>query len=874
MDKMQLTLVFNPAYDNGAYVPEPGMNESRFFKRYVGGKGLLDELELRLGLTAKEPTRRQQLAAYLKAVLAAAEKKKDLFCAQSFKLAPLATAKELLSWWDELVLSGWKAASLVPAGLTSGAKSILNGLAAVEKELPKVFRTESDRWQLVLAELKSGGIPQGVSILLTVPEKHLHPLFKALFDLLRQRGIKVGEELGNESPQIEIKHFRDSVDASLWAVANRGRSLLVCADSQTLGTATAAFGQAVVNTATTDTPKPVEHLFASAMMLLKDGRDLQAMRDYLSSPSHPLNSARMQDNDNAPSLREALLRHIIRQGGFGKGKNHKDFNDIIEEYAGDDTEKLDKYRSFLPAPGQKLTFSRIKEMCDRLSEWANGAIKVMDEKEEESPYDEQWCALVNYCSEMEFQCRELGFDRLPEIPANSFIQTVCSVYSPGAETVIRAEVGSAPVAAGIENIAGNTQDVIWVDGAFADTPLPLSFLCKEDTGMLAGEIPGIWAREDALALEDDLFKAGLSRIGGRLTILYCDTFQGEKKEKHPFIVRYVGNVDKLAATPYERIPEQLSAACVTRDVNTVKEQFNVDMDGLEFPEYESPSSLELMFEQPFDWFVKYVLGLYEEGDANMSLIEGNVAHDVIHKLYAEAAAGGKAVTADTFERAFQAHFDAFFEQSILDTGAELSYAENTLERRQFKTILRQNGIPELIRIIRFSGLSIVGSEVECKGVDLSESGYEPLKINATIDLLLKNPAGHYVILDFKWAGSTGRKEREDQVKKGTDYQLALYREIVEKGTPDIPKGTVDAQGFYMLRTAELLTAYDGFHDGKGDITPIPPGSRPPRMSPDETMADIQEKYSAVVRDLRNGTISAGNLKSPYLDNKVLKGKLS
>ena len=873
MNKMQLTLVFNPAYDGGAYVPEQGKERTRFFRKYVGGKGLLDELELRLGLTAREPVFRQQLTAYLKAVKQVADKDETLFCARSFHLASLATAKELLAWRDELVLAGWTASSPIPDGLTTGAKAILKGLAAVEKELGTGFRTESDRWQAVLAELEKGRAPEGISVLVTVQETHLHPLFKTLFNQLRQQGIQVDTDIASHDPNVEIKHFRDSVDASLWAAADEGNSLLVCADSQTLGMATAALGQACANTVSTDTPKPVEHLFVSAMMLLKDGNDLQAMRDYLASPSHPLNAFKKQ-NENGPSLREALLRHIIKKGGFGEDKNKRSFRDIVDEYANGDKARLKTICSFLPATGAKLTFERIKGMCDRLANWATGAIKKAEKDNKESPYADQWSAIAGYCGEMVCQCRELGFETLPEIAPNDFLQAVRSVYTPAKETFVRAEVGSASVITDIKSIAGETENVIWVDGAFAQTPVPLSFLCKEDTRTLARVLPCIWAQEDALALEDDLFKAGLSRISGNLTILYCDSFQGEKKEKHPFIVQQADGVKALEELPYEKIPDDRAEMCITRSANTVMDSYPVNAGGLELPDHESPSSLELMFEQPFDWFVRYVLGLYEEGDTNMSLIEGLVAHDVIHKIFVEAAAGGNAVTADAFELAFQAKFDTFFYQALLDTGAELTLTENTVECRHFKTVLREEGISELIRIIRFSGLTIVGSEIECKNVDLSEPGFEPLRISATIDLLLKNPAGRYVILDFKWAGSTGRKERETQVKKGTDYQLALYRRIVETGTADIPANAVDAQGFYMLRTAELLTAQDTFHDGRGPVNPVPPSQRPPRMSPDETMADIQARYSELIQSLKAGSIPAGDLKSPYLRNKVLKGKLN
>jgi RecB family exonuclease len=209
--------------------------------------------------------------------------------------------------------------------------------------------------------------------------------------------------------------------------------------------------------------------------------------------------------------------------------------------------------------------------------------------------------------------------------------------------------------------------------------------------------------------------------------------------------------------------------------------------------------------------------------------------------------------------------------------AELTLPENKLDREQFKFDLRSVSIPKLIKIIRHSHLTIVGSEVRSEKVDISKTQfqspeYEPLLITGTIDLLLKNETGHYVILDFKWAGSTGRELREAQIKKGEDYQLALYRKLAETGTNTIPKGDVDAQGFFMLRTGELLTAYPAFRDGSGEVKVVPPGKN--QKSYEETLEDIFSKYTDTVRAFKSGKVSAGNLKDPYLNYKVLKGKLN
>lgn len=859
-----ITLHFNPQYDSGAWSGEPGKGVCKIEDCYVGPKGLLTWLEVRLGITSEEKAQHELLAAYAKAAQSAANKNPVIFFARSLQLTSLATAGELLKWRDELVLSGWKVDTPILEGLTSGAKVILRGLAEVETELPADFRTTADRWRLLLASLEQETALDGFSVNVHAPEEHMHPVHRAVLDHLRRCGVPVVPVVVLREPDVEIKHFHDSSDACLWAAAQDGDALFVCSDDQTLSSAMAAFGRPYVNASASETPRPIAHLFTSAMMLLKDGGDIQAYRDYLAAPSHPLNSYKNGSKD----LRSALLGSVIRERGFAK------FNSIIGDFAGSDPALFAEIRALLPEPDQPLTYKRVEAMCNRISQWATGASKMIEKKGEDSIYLDQWQELASICEEMKFQCKELGFHRQPVIPEQDFSQVLRTVSAPTASVAQHAIVESAPVVSSIEGIAVDVQDVIWVDGSFTEAPNPLSFLCPKDIGELKGTLPDIWLQDDALQLADDLFLAGLSHIGGKLTVLYCDSFLGEKHEKHPFILRKAGSVDSLAKLGFEPLPAAKSEPCPSLPVEPVLDPVDLEIKNLTLPDHMTPTKLEEMFDQPLDWVLKSILHLYEEGDSNDSLIKGLVAHDTIRRIYEKAAGLGTPVDADAFERVFKADFAVFFADAVLATGAELNLQENKLDREQLKSNLWKTSIPKLIDIIRFSHLTIVGSEVESGIVDITEPGYEPLKITGIIDLLLKDKAGHYVILDFKWAGKAGSEMRENQIRKGTDYQLALYRKLLETGTKILSRGEVAAQAFFMLRTAELLTAQSYFYDKNGPIPPILPGPKTHQNTNEETLEEIHQKYSKVIRDFLNRTVSVGNLKAQYLHYKALKGKLN
>ena len=862
------TLHFSPEYDSGVWAGDPERGTCKVGECYTGPLGLLSLLEEGLGITAAKKTSHEILAAYLKAAREAASRDPGIFFRESLESFPLSTTRMLLRWRDELVLAGWSAESAVPDGLTTGAKAILFGLKKVEGLIPEGLGTTSARWWKLTDELGKHGIGNGLRVIVHVPEDHLHPAHKYLLDLLRGRGVKVERDCPVHVPETEVEHFRDSVDACLKAASQGGDALLVCSDEQTLSSAQAAFGLPRGNSTSSGAPLPVEHIFTSAMMLLLDGSNILAFRDYLSSPCHPLNKFTKDDC----SLRGRLLRSIRTTHGFEK------VDAIVEEFAGGDPAVLSSICEWLPEPEAPLTYDRVCSRCRRLSAWAEGCIEASKNDAAESPYLGQWAGLAEKCSAMEFQCKKLGFDTMKTIPASDFVQVLSAISTPSECGYLSATVGSASVVCAIGKIAVPVKDVIWVNGSFSEVPVPLAFMCQEDVNMLAAALPFVWKQNDAFMLNEDIFSAGLSRIEGTLTLLCCDTFAGERREKHPFILRELKKkgMEKIEDVPFADISDALAEPCVPVPVNTVQDEYNFNPKGLGLPDHESPSTLDDMFDQPFDWLAKSVLGLREEGDTNLSLIEGIVAHDVIHRLYLEAAGNGcPKVTADAFDAVFQARFDEFFEGAVLAQGAELTLKENTLEREQFKTALQSSAIPRLIDIIRESGLTIIGSEVRFENVDITQEGMEPLKVTGIIDMLLENRAGLYVIIDFKWAKRMGRNRRWDEVKKGTDYQLAIYRNVVERGgISSVPAGEVDAQAYYMLKTAELLTAYDCFRTGGEAIATVPPSKKPLRMNYPDTVRDIQEKYSETVRDVRAGTVPVGNIKSIFLDYKVLKGKLS
>jgi len=880
---MILKIFFNPAYDRGSWRPAPSPGKSEFNTQYVGIEGLMDILELRAGRKRVPVSQFELLSIYREALSMASEKNQKIFFNKSLALSPLSTAEQLLAWRNELILSGWTKDFNIPEGLTKGGKQILDGLAEVEKLLPEDFRTCSDAIMSMIRDAED--ISFGENLEVTVAESSIHPAYSALLQTLRSKGIPVSVAPKREiTHKTEILHFKDSSDAAMWATAQTP-SLFVCADTKTFSGALSSRGLKTINTESSSSLRPVEHLFTSAMMLLAAGDNTDSLRDYLSSPCHPLNQFRFQAEDGSwRVLKEELLSNIIAQNGFGTAHlSNKSFEEIIKDFAGKFEEK--DIRKFLPEVNQKLTFKRVKDLSSALSSWATGYMKNSDE----NVIVPQLSSLIQYCEAMTHHCLALGYDKCAEIKTADFLCTLRTVYSPSELQDGDALVGSVNVSPSIESIAAPVETAIWIDGYAKETRIPMVFMCNSDIELLTSAgLPFAWKYADVLASEDEALSAGLSMITGKLTILNCDNFLGEKRQKHPHLLlaasqkagKGESSLDWLKNLPYEEIPDKFREACPSRNAYTQIKDYELGKLDITIPESTSPSTMEVIFERPFDWVINNILSLRKENESNLSTIKGTVAHDIIHRIVNTAKTEAK-VTPSTFEKVFRTEYENYFTDAVLDCGAVLNLPENRSEREQFRYTLRERSIPKLIYVLEHSGLSIVGSEVRFSDVDISEQGYEPLVVKGSIDLLLENRAGNYVIFDFKWAGTTGLNERKEQVEKGEDWQLAVYRRAVEKGFSGIDSGVVEAQAFFMLQTAELITAYNGFNDENGPIT-VYCGSKQKTFS--ETIAEIQSRYSEIVRDLKNGKIREGEGRkwegekstrpdNSFGDNQILKGKL-
>ena len=178
-----MDLVFGLACDGRAYPDFPGTGRGIVHSAVVGPSGLIDVLEVQLGLTGPRRSEAVRIAAYA-AKLKAALVNSQVFYAPSFARDPWATAKTLLAWRDQLTATGW-------TGDAIGTQRI-DDLARAEGAAPPLPLGAPDRLRAILADLANRPHLLIKRITLVEPRDLLTPPYRRLIDQLEQCGVEIG----------------------------------------------------------------------------------------------------------------------------------------------------------------------------------------------------------------------------------------------------------------------------------------------------------------------------------------------------------------------------------------------------------------------------------------------------------------------------------------------------------------------------------------------------------------------------------------------------------------------------------------------------------------------------------------------------------
>ena len=825
-----MRLIFNPYFDEGAFIDLASRNGIFFDGKIVGPLGLLSELEERLGLAGTHMSEVERLVLYVKAMRDALDKAPTLFFRNSFENDEIGTARTLLRWRDAAVLAGWDSNDAQPTPKFAG-------LSAIEARFDAAGT--ADRWRSLLDNLtglKEVHLDFDVELACREEaiEPHISKILKALSNLevnvtysptekaaaaegsdLRivqeallapANSVAAGEKTKlSGDGSIGIVHFSDFSDAQQWAasvLAEQEGTVLVNGTNNavadilfSLGHPTVAASVAVDSTAAA--------VFRLGLSLFRSPVDVNNLLAYLRLPVNPVASVYVQkktkDGDSYyRALNRELADSLIGTGGLSEWA-------VIIEAASFDHDGnpvkpkvkealLGRLYMWEKSSGGVVRKSDILGYLENLGSWCASFPVILE--------DPSW-GLIRDLTEA---FRMLMENEPEQIPLSKLLNWADGLSAQSSQSVHPAQVGSIPTVKDIRAILDKPKSLVWLDCVGLEaTPYEYDFLSPSERRYLDG---GFFPKDTFSELAHKAVTDAIARVAGTLTLVTYDTDHGSLCAENPIVTELR---TRFEMPVWEgTIPEEMTQTGSTVGTIQSRAVCKIDPALLEgrMRETESYSSLSELFQNPFDYVLDYVLKYGSYGETtiiNLEAVRGTVAHKYIEDLINEC---NKDVAA--MRRIHEKEYDKRIVDTAQSVGVVMLADENRLEFAKFKTVFRKSFLC-LLDFIKGNGYSIFGTEYEIM-TELPVIG----KFYAKVDLLLKNAAGEILVVDFKWSESSYYVRA---LENGRVLQLALYKAAVEA---DLGAKVINT-GYFILPKYHFYTVQE---DGLSDfdhviVSPLP-----------------------------------------------------
>lgn len=751
-----MKLYYSPYFTGACYRKLPVGQP--LFEKIVGDAGLLEHLELRLGLPGNESDTIDRILAYRKALETVA---KDAFYEDAFKKDSLATAKEILRWRDVLVMEGFEA----DAGYKS---SRLRKLAEAEK----VFRSANlvgtpERWKAVLAfaQGRTPGADIEVCHDIELLPKLVRDTLKA-FGVVKGRYDGLGEEnlpLDNKSKEISILQFSTVADAYRWAVENNDCEAVICPDPFQLNAALRNREKPLLD-ASAGGDSSITQLFRLGMSLLERPVNVKNVLEFLRMEVSP--------------IRGNLLAFALKRDG-GLGEEWKKALDKSKDRAGIDGYLL----SLLEAKIEdgKVSASVVTGWCQAVEGWAPS---VMNKDRE--PYLKE---LIGLCRSMR---RVIEAENADQIDFDFIQKAVKTLYVPKPVQVVKAMAGSWNAVDSHRCFIDAPASLLWLPcNGGLDTSWPYSFMLQDEIKEL-----GVMEMPHYVRYDFNLMARQLGQVS-KIVLCACDYDGDEAQEEHPAVTLcnpVAEKIDKRAAgdstlsifAPLGTIETgvDLYPMCKQKKEDGTEEEVEISL---------SASSIETLIGYPFDFVMDKKLGFRDLSSLRMSDLtptQGTVAHYVFERMLKDS--GGKIekmremLKSDVFENRV--------DDAAKEKGAALFQPEHRTLFSHFKETI-QKSIGVLLDILEKNGLQPKDSEVK---LDEDLAGLS--HITGSVDFYAEK-GDKIIVIDFKYSKGS---HYIDKLKKDQSVQLEVYAESLEAKLGKLGK-TVVAEAYYFFPINQLYT---------------------------------------------------------------------
>lgn len=751
---------------------------------YCGGpETLLEWIETQLGL----PIARIHQASRVSEFAAALDAANHPLFAASLKADRWATAAELLSRRDELLLSGWD------EGDSDAHPALVRALAQVVAGRKFLFPGEAERLRRVLAALDAGQVlPPHRCLLHDRPEAwppvwqnvlarmHVAGAPKQIAHapkdsaLQKAQSFLLGDAMTEVEPDATFRHVRTRSEAAAveFIAAALAKSpdtisttVICCEDDELalrLDACLSRIGLPTTGASAWSRAHPVLQVLPLSLALCWAPVDPQVLLGFLTLPVLPI------PRKAASKLANALTR----EPGLGSGEWDQAVADLCTEESDADgklRERLDAWFQCERTPrGSEMPSRLVRTQCGLVARWASSRAALLEEDAEAPP------GLIEALHAAAGQAALLG--ELAECQGESLSEPQLArlleeALAKGAETnpFIEAEGGPIRVRS-LSEIDGPCDRLIWLGPGTGDTAG-----CRWSSGQLRElRAAGVFI--------DDGSKV-LSSLRSAETRGYChvkESFlavvlpQDLEKRWHPLWLAVRGLLSKSEAEP----PLVLEDLVMTGDAtalapfgfehhNVVIEPpqkarplWNIPAGLLADRDTVSASELQDRLACPLKWTLHYPAKIRPGSMAALPddhQLKGTFCHSIFERIFG----GGGELPA--LNAAVAQALAAFDERLPLDA-APLAQPNKYLERQRLRGQI-ENATRILVSTLASGGYRIVGIEVELAGNAFGKP------LNGWIDCVAKRDNGEEAIIDFKYGG---RSKYHALIAEGRAVQLATY----------------------------------------------------------------------------------------------------
>ncbi len=765
----------------------------------LGQKGLLEFLELHLGLKQQDVADVLRISAYKKGIALAIEESPNLYFTNSFKLDSWGTTKVLLTWRDELQLGNWNFVC------DDVKKERLYALSKIENSLEEMPSGVNDRWRAILGRIIEwpGQLPLDKVFIYEDPE-FIHPFFKNLFSRLEKRNVTLEWEhensmfeesnLGIFKAQLFKQHplNRDSSKIKKLPLLKDDSICIIKADSEKLiADALSSYltnnkeldplfvipdrgeileqslikrGFASMGYTASLEDGAFDQLFHLLPIFLWEPIDPEKLIQYLVLPNAPINK----------ELRFSLAEAFAEKAGIG--------NDVWQESILKHCKKFDKDLEKTQAKLSKW-FDRkkfkvqngadrdaISDLYQALKKWAISYAQLLDEED----------SRLDALKKLSRQCQglldlialEIEEDqKVKPISLNKWLKNLRQASSSKMNSVQKNAFEHVISPA---NITEKKDVIIWWN--FLEGQNPLNGVANWTENELY-YLKDVYLHSNSLRIDQwyNHLANGVMKCKKQLILCIPNKRKGESVDVNPLyydlsacfgsLIEISSEIDLNHSTISIANDELKLQQMEEKELPKLTLTWDIGEQVFEKRKQESYSSLNKLFYYPYEYLMSYLLNIrpFNIPDVSInSLLKGNIAHNTAEKIWKEK---------DLFDKE-KIDLEKFIRKTLDHVlqreGAVFQLAKNKISLVEFKT-MTIDSLCTLIALIKRNGWRFYEAEE-------SYAKEDEITLNGRIDLVLKRGEDEYAIIDLKWGGFTSKK---DEFKKEKELQLIIYDRLLK-----------------------------------------------------------------------------------------------